>query len=292
MMTPKKLGLAIAAPLCWGTTFTLAKPTLAHFSPIFMMLVVYCGITLIMLLTVRESFKTPWQKLLIISALAVTIQGALLFSAIPYLDATTSNLVLQTQVPAAVVMGWLIAKEQLNAQKIIGTAIAVLGVAIVIGLPEKRPPLLPVLMVVISGFVWAAGQVLTRIWSKESGLMMLKANALFSLPQLLLATFLLENGQWHSVQAATAYDWGMIFFVGFVGFYLAYIAWFSLLKIARVDEAAPFILLMTPVGIITAVVFLGERMSLPQIIGAAVLMFGLAVVNGLFGRKQPELLAP
>ena len=76
-------------------------------------------------------------------------------------------------------------------------------------------------------------------------------------------------------------------FVAVVGFYLAYIAWYSLLRRVRMDEAAPFILLMTPIGLLTAVVVLGEHMSLVQIIGATVMLFGLAIVNGLiFGAAK------
>jgi O-acetylserine/cysteine efflux transporter len=281
MMKPKPLALALATPLCWGTSFTIAKPAVAHFPPLFMMLLVYAGIAVITLFTVRGKFKTPWPHLLLISALSVTIQGAFLFTAMQGVEATTANLVLQTQVPAAVFLGWLLAGEKLDGQKILGTAIALVGVAIVIGLPEKRPALTPVLMIIASGAVWAAGQVLARKLSLESGVMLLKANALFGVPQLLLATILLEGGQLQSVQTASAMDWAMLAFVGFIGFYVAYILWFSLLKIARVDEAAPFILLMTPIGLITAVLFLGERMSLAQIIGATVLMFGLAIVNGI-----------
>jgi O-acetylserine/cysteine efflux transporter len=286
MAISKKLFLSVLAPVCWGSSFTLAKSTVAHFPPLFMMLMVYTGIAMIMLLTVRESFKTPWPQLLLISAFCVTIQGALLFMAIGDVEATTANLVLQTQVPAAVFMGWLIANENLNFQKIFGTAVAILGVAIVIGLPEKRPPFVPVAMIIVSGFVWAAGQVLARKLSKDSGIMLLKSNALFGVPQLVVATLVMETGQWQSIVSATPLDWVLLAFVGGVGFYVAYICWFSLLKIARVDEAAPYILLMTPVGIVTAFLFLHERMSLAQIIGAIVLMFGLAIVEGLVKFKR------
>ena len=74
-----------------------------------------------------------------------------------------------------------------------------------------------------------------------------------------------------------------------VGFYLAYIAWFSLLRQVRMDEAAPFILLMTPIGLLTAVLVLGETMSTAQILGAIVLLLGLAIVNGI-GFKNFNLL--
>jgi len=280
-MSPRNLSLAILAPLCWGLTFTLAKPVVTHFPPIFMMFLVYTCIALVMAFTHPQPFKTDWKKLLLISSLAVTIQGGLLFYAVKDVDATTSNLVLQAQVPAGVIMGWLIAGEPMKTSRIIGTVIAVLGVVIVIGLPEKKPPLVPVLMIVLAGFVWAAGQVLARMLSKDSGAMILKANAWFATPQLLLLTLLMEHGQWQSLATATSQQWLLFAFVGFFGFYVAYMTWFTLLKSVTVDQAVPFILLMTPIGLVGAVVFLGESITAIQLIGGAVLMLGLAVVNGL-----------
>lgn len=287
MMPRRSLLLALVPPLCWGTGFTLTKPAVSHFQPLFMMLLVYSGIALVMLFTPRTWPRTPWPKLLAISACSVTIQGALLFSAIAHVDATTANLVLQTQVPIAIFFGWLLLGEALSPRKIIGTAIALAGVAIVIGLPEQKPPLLPVAVVIVAGAVWALGQVLTRLWSQDTGLMVLKANALFGVPQLLLATILLERGQWQAVLSATPIQWFYLSFVGIIGFYTAYVAWFTLLKRVRVDEATPFVLLMTPIGVLTAIVLLGEQLQAAQVIGGAILLAGLAVVSGVTWRPGP-----
>lgn len=285
-MSPKTLLLALVAPFCWGTGLAMAKPAVTHFPPLFMMLLVYSGIAVIMLITVRDRIKTPWRSLLLISAFSVTIQGAFVFWGLRGVEATTANLVLQTQVPMAVFLGWLVAGEELNLRKIMGTMIALVGVAIVIGLPEQRPALLPVTLIILGGFFWAFGQVLARKLSQDSGIMLLKANALMGIPQLILATAIFETGQWQSITSAGSVEWATLAFVGFVGFYLAYIAWFSLLRRCRMDEAAPFVLLMTPIGLLTAVIVLGERMSGAQLLGAAVLLLGLAIVNGFLMPKQ------
>ena len=285
-MNAKTLLLALVAPFCWGTGLAMAKPAVTHFPPLFMMLLVYFGIAVIMLITVRDRIKTPWRSLLLISAFSVTIQGAFVFWGLRGVEATTANLVLQTQVPMAVFLGWFIAGEELNLRKIMGTAIALAGVAIVIGLPEQRPALLPVTLVILGGFFWAFGQTLARKLSQDSGIVLLKANALMGVPQLILSSAIFETGQWHSITSAGTIEWATLAFVGFVGFYLAYIAWFSLLRRCRMDEAAPFVLLMTPIGLLTAVIVLGERMSGAQLLGAAVLLLGLAIVNGFLMPKQ------
>jgi O-acetylserine/cysteine efflux transporter len=281
MRNSQTLLLAFAAPLCFGTGFTLAKPAVTHFPPLLMMLFAYGFIALVSLFTVRAPLKTPWIKSCLIATCAVTIQGALLFWGLRNTDSTTANLLLQMQVPAAVLLGWLLLGENLSLQKTLGTLIAVLGVAIIIGLPEQRPPVLPVVLIVTSGFVWALGQVLIRKWSKDDGEGTLKANALWGVPQLFAATMLIEQGQWQAILTAGTNEWATLAFVVVIGFYIAYRAWFATVKRMPMDEAAPWILLMTPIGLITVVLFLGERMGVVQIAGAIILMVGLAIVNGL-----------
>ncbi len=286
-MKIKTLLLGLAAPLFWGTGLTLAKPAVTHFPPLFMMLLVYGGIALVMLVTVREKIKTPWKSVQLIAAFAVTIQGAFLFWGLRGVEAATANLVLQTQVPMAVLLGWMMTGEALNARKLIGMAVALAGVAIVIGLPEQRPPMFPVALIIVGAFFWALGQVFAQKLGKDSGVVLLKANAIASTPQLFIATALIETGQIESITSAGPIEWATLAFVGIVGFYFAYIAWFSLLRRAPMDEAAPFILLMTPIGVLTAVIVLGETISPAQILGGAVLLFGLAIVSGLvFSKTQ------
>lgn len=287
MMQPRNLLIALLPPLFWGVGFTISKPAAAQFQPLFMMLMVYTVIAVIMLVTHREMPRTPWPRMVIISAFSVTIQGALMFSALAHVDATTANLVLQTQVPIAILLGWLILGEALDARKIVGTAIALAGVGIVIGLPQEKPPLLPVLAIILAGGTWALGQVLARLWSQDSGLIVLKGNALFGVPQLLVATLVLERDQWQSIVTATPLDWFYLAFVCFIGFYAAYAAWFTLLKRVRVDEATPFVLLMTPIGVVSAVVLLGEKLHWPQVVGGIILLLGLAIVSGVLARRMP-----
>lgn len=251
-----------------------------------MMLLVYGTIAVITVITVRDRIKTRALDMLAISAFSITIQGAFLFWGLKALDATTVNLVLQTQVPMAIIMGWLLAGESLNLRKNIGMAVALLGVAIVIGMPEQRPPLWPVVMIFLCAFFWALGQVLARKLSLDSGIVLLKANALYAVPQLIVASWLLDENQFLSLTTANLSQWLALIFVIFVGFYFAYLAWFTLLKEVRVDVAAPFILLMTPIGVLAAYFGLGETLSWAQIIGGLVLLLGLAVANGLIMRPK------
>lgn len=280
-MTPRQIAIACISPICFGMGFTIAKPALEQFPPLFLMLMVYGAIALYFVAVRRSKVTTPWLSILVIASCAVTIQGAMLFGALHELPATTTSLVLQMQVPFAVIFGWLLLGETFDGRKTAGTLIAMLGVVMVIGLPEDKPPLWPLVMVIGSGFVWALGQALARRLGKDLGLGMLQANSYGAVPQLMLATLLLESGQWSSVVSATPWHWAMLAFVAVIGFYVAYWSFYAVLSECRMDEVAPFILLMPLVSVLTAWALLGESVNLAQVAGGFVIMAGLGVITGL-----------
>jgi O-acetylserine/cysteine efflux transporter len=278
-MKARDILLALVPPICWGAGFTIAKPAITQFPPLMMMLLVYGAIAVILALTVRSAIRTPWGALSLIAAFGITIQGAFIFIALQGLTASVASLVIQIQVPCAVVLGWIIGGDAFSMRKLIGTIVATLGVVLVIGLPEEKPPLVPVLLMVAGAFFWAVGQVLARKLGRDEGIVQLKGLAFAGLPQLLVATLLLESGQWQAVATATAMDWLALAFVAGVGFYLAYASWYSLLRRHSVDTIAPFVLLMPVVGIFTAALLLGEQVTTAHLIGGAVIIIGLVIVT-------------
>ncbi|CAN5272366.1 EamA family transporter [soil metagenome] len=287
-MTPRDILLALVPPLCWGVGFAIAKPAVTHFPPLFMMTLVYCAIALTMSLTARAPVRTPWLSLFLISLFVVPLQGILIFTGLRGLEAGVATLVIQIQVPFAVVLGWLVAGENLNLRKCAGTLVALAGVALVIGLPQATPPLVPVLLVIAGSLIWALGQVLARKLGRDSGLILYKGVALAGTPQLILATALFETGQWRAVSDAGPWDWAALGFVALVGFYLSYVSWFALLRRFRMDDVAPFTLLMPVTGLIAAALFLGEHIQPAHLIGGAVLIAGLAIVTGLGPFRQTQ----
>lgn len=289
MRDKKALLFATISSFCFGTGFTLAKPAVAHFPPLLLVLFAYIFIAAATFISVRRPFQTHWFHALMIATFGVTLQGALVFQGVQGLESTTANLLLQTQVPAAVGLGWLMLGDRLTLRKSIGTLIALAGVAVIIGVPQERPPLIPAFSIIAGGVFWAFGQVLIRKYSKDDGELTLKANAILGIPQLIVASWILEQGQWQAITSAGWIEWATLAFVCIVGFYGGYLSWFAALKRMPLDELAPWVLLMTPIGLVAAVVILGERMSLVQIAGAIVLMAGLAIVNGIgVPRKVPS----
>jgi O-acetylserine/cysteine efflux transporter len=278
-MKPRDVLLALVPPVCWGAGFTIAKPAIAHFPPLFMMTLVYSAIAVALLMSNRAPIRTSWTSLSVIAAFGITIQGAFIFIALQGLTASVASLVIQIQVPIAVVLGWVVGGDPFSIRKLAGTVIATLGVIMVIGLPEVRPPLMPVGLMIAGALFWAIGQVLARKLGRDEGIVQLKGLALAGLPQLVLATLLLEEGQWPAITTASPRDWLALAFVAGVGFYLAYVAWYTLLRRHPVDSIAPFVLLMPVVGIVSAAALLGETITVAHLVGGGVIILGLVIVT-------------
>jgi O-acetylserine/cysteine efflux transporter len=274
---PRDIALALAAPVLWGVGFTFAKPALAQFPPMLMMVMIYLATTLLLLGRWR-SLRTPLWAILVIGACGGAIQSILIFSGLSHLPASTAVLVLQSQVPFAVLSAWVIGKEQLSLARLIGIAIAIGGVALVAGAPESVSNYPALLMVIVGALVWAVAQAMIRAFGRDDGITTMGMTGLVSAPLALIGSLLFESRQWESVRTATPANWGALLLVLLLGYLLAYSAWYQLLGKYRVDQVTPFILLMPVAGVITGALALDEQLTPAVLIGGAIILVGLWIV--------------
>jgi O-acetylserine/cysteine efflux transporter len=288
-MTPKDIVRAALVPVCWGLGYTMAKPAIDHFPPLFMVGLTYLANFLVINALWPSRQLTPHWHVMLITSCVVTIQAGLGFYGYRHVSASLAVLVVQVQVPIAVLFGWWLLKEELSLARAIGIAVAFGGVALVVGLPTHQPPWLPVTLLIIGAGVWAFGQVLVKKLSRDAGLPLLRAISLHAVPQCLLASLLLEGGQWQAIQTANPLQWAGFLTFSVVGFFCGYVLWYSVLSRNRIDEVTPFVLLMPVVGVFAAVLVLGEALIAPNLIGGAIVILGVAIVSGL---RLPHWLWP
>ncbi len=268
--------LALCVPILWGVGFTLAKPAVAQFPPLMMMAIAYL-VTAIMLVPGAGRFQTPWWRLVLIAALGATIQGGLIFTGLAALPASTATLVLQLQVPFAVLCAWALGRDRLDARRLMGIAVAFAGVALVTGSPAPAARW-PLLLVALGSLSWAAGQAVAQAVARDEGRTLTAAIAVYALPQLVLASAVLERGQLTALRTADALDWTAMLGLALAGFVVAYSIWYALLRRYPMDQIAPFMLLMPVVGVAFSALVLGERPALIELGGGVVIVAGLALV--------------
>jgi len=276
-MKPTDIALALTVPVLWGFGFALAKPAVAHFPPLLLMAMTY-GVTGLCLSRRIPAVRTPFATLTMLALFVATIQAGLIFYGLAQLPASVAVLILQSSVPFSVLFAWPMAGERPTAKRLLGMGLSFVGIVIIVGAPKEAPSWIPALMVFAGAAFWALGQAAARRFGRDDGTTLTAGIAVHALPQMLLASALLEHGQWASIVSATPRDWATFAAFSLLGFVLAYSIWYGLLRRYRVDQVMPFSLLMPVVGVLTGMLLLGEKMTMNELAGGAVVMAGLAVV--------------
>ncbi len=290
-MNPRDIALAVLPPAFWAIAYVIAKPATAHFPPMLLMSMVY-GLTALILVRPWRGWRTPLRILLASATLGGAVQSALIYCGIARVPASMAILVVQSQVPFAVLAAWAFGQERMNLRRLAGIAVSLAGVALVVGAPNALGEIGGLLLIVLGTAAWGVAQGVIRVGSRDPGNMLMGAIALLAAPQLLVLSFVLESGQIEALTSAGWLDWSTVAILALAGYAIPYSIWYGLLRRLRVDQIAPFALLMPIIGVLTSAAFLGERPSLLSLLGGAVILFGLALVVGMpVGRRATAELA-
>jgi O-acetylserine/cysteine efflux transporter len=276
-MPIKDIGLAVLVQVIWGVGFTSMKPFVAAFPPMLFIALVYAIIALAVTPLAPRS-TTPLRWMMLIAALGGSVQSCLLALGLSMLPASTSTLLLQLTVPFAILLSWIARIDRPNLRNGLGCAVALAGVAIVIGAPGEENSWLGVAVIAIASLSWSAAQILIRLRCRDSGASFYAAMARHAWPQALIASLILERGQLDLIARASLGEWIGLAAIALVGFAGGYILWYKLLVRNRIDQLLPFTLLMPPIGVATGVLWFGEPLRPSLIAGGMVILLGLAVV--------------
>ena len=258
-MPAKDIALAVLVQLIWGVGFTSMKPFVAAFPPLVFVAFVYAIIALAVTPLAPRS-TTPFGWMMLIAALGGSIQSCLLALGLSLLPASTSTLLLQLTVPFAILMSWIARIDRPNLRNGLGCAVALAGVAIVIGAPGETNSWIGVAVIAIASLSWSAAQILIRLRCRDSGTTFYAAMARHAWPQALIASVLLERDQLSQLASASVGDWVGLVTIALVGFAGGYILWYHLLVRNRIDQLLPFTLLMPPIGVATGALVLDESL--------------------------------
>lgn len=222
--------------------------------------------------------QTPFWAIVVAATLGASLQSALIFSGIARVPASMAILVVQSQVPFAVLAAWAIGQEQINNTRFLGIALSLVGVALVVGLPDSIGQIEGLFLIVFGTLSWGVAQGIIGTVSRDTGGRLMGAMSALAAPQLLIISLLLENGQRRALLEASRVDWAAVAVLALGGFVAAYVIWYDLLRRYRMDQIAPFALMMPIIGVFSAFLLLGERPSLITLGGGLIILFGLAIV--------------
>ena len=289
-MNSKQILLALVVPITWGLGFTLAKIGMEQFSALLIMSIRF-GIAGLVLVWFT---KPPWghmREIFIVALIGSTIQYGLTYNGLKGIDASTAAILVQLEGPILALMGTILLKEKLGLTRAFGMGLAFAGVFIIAGEPRLEGHIDSVLLLVAGSAVWAVAQIMISRLKGLSGITILAWVAIMATPQMLLASFIIEDGQWQAITTASLFDWSIIFYLAFIMTVLGYSVWYHLLSSVDVSKVSPFLMLLPITSIIAGMILLDEQFTKAMAIGGVMIMIGVAstLINWNWSKKQLKL---
>ena len=270
--------LAISVAVLWGMGFIVAKSAMSHFSPILLMGLRFTLTSLCLIWFFRPPSGYFW-RLLVISFISATLQYGLTFYGVQGIDASTAALLVQLEVPFGLILAWLILGDSISFRQAIGILISFCGAILIIGEPKLSGDLLFAFLVIAGAFVWAVGQILIKKLGDFGGFKLISCVALYAAPQLLFASFLIENNQLEQIKTAPVSAWLAVAYLGLIMTALGYGLWYHLIGKYNVNKVMPFLLLLPATSVFGGIFFLDETLTVKIAIGGLLAMVGVAIIT-------------
>jgi O-acetylserine/cysteine efflux transporter len=289
-MPQKDILSALLVVVAWGINFVIMKIGLHGVPPMLLGALRFLLAASPVLFIKRP--QVPWRWLV---AYGLTIsfgQFAFLFSALyAGMPAGLASLVLQAQAFFTLIFAGVALGERLRTQNFLGLVIAAAGLA-VIGLQAG-------VAITVTGFAltlcaavcWATGNIVTKKIGPTDLVGLVVWGSLIPPLPFLLMSYWLEGPQ-RIADALIGIDARSVFaviYLAFISTIIGYGLWGRLMSRYPASQVAPFSLLVPVVGLASASLFLGERLSSVQLAGTVLVMAGLAI--NVFGSRMVRGLA-
>jgi drug/metabolite transporter (DMT)-like permease len=285
----------LSVPAIWGGTFIAGRIASAHLEPTssgalrFMMAFVALCIALHFsegISTLRKITKKQLIGTAIMGVSGIFAYNLLFFGALAILPATRTSLFVALNPAVTVILAFFVFREKLSLQKIIGILIALIGVTIVVTKGDFSQIATSFgtgeIMMICAVSSWAVYTLASRWTMTEVNVSISALNAitiaagwgmifltLHAAPSLVKTNF---NAIPFSV-------WTSLFFLGVIGTAVAFVWYAQALQQLGAAKTVVFNNLVPVFGVFFGWALLGENLSFSLLLGGAIAVTGVFIVN-------------
>jgi len=276
--------------LSWGASFVATKVALRDAQPAtvvwlrFAMGVVILGTAVV----VRKQLALPRRKdlayFILLGFIGITFHQWLQSTGLLTTQATATAWIVATSPIFIALLGWLFLKEKLGGMRVGGIALAFVGVLLVVSKGNLESLLIGSaittgdILIFISAPNWAVFSVLSRKGLKQQP----AARMMFFVMLFgwLFSSILFFSGPGLSdIAHLTTQGWMGVAFLGVFCSGLAYIFWYDALQALPASQVGVFLYLEPLVTVVVAAILLREPLLLASLVGGAVILLGVWMVN-------------
>jgi O-acetylserine/cysteine efflux transporter len=287
-MKLRDLGWMLLIQAIWGVNFVVVKTGLDHMPPLFFVALRFTFAALI-LVPFSGLPRAHLKRVIPLSFTLGVMHFTLIYTGMHYLNAATTAIAVQLQVPFSAILAAIFFKETLHWRRITGMVIAFGGIVLIAGQPEFLAQPWPLISVIAAALVWSIANVQVKMLGDEIDAVQLNGwIAILAAPQLLVVSYALEGDRW---PGPTEIGWGGAFALAYQAVIVAafsYWIWYNLMRRYPVNLVMPFMLLQPLIGAAAGVVFRDEVITMPMIIGGIGILIGVAIII----LRRPAVIAP
>ncbi len=278
---------ALLVILIWGVNFIVMKWGLQELSPLMLSALRFLMASVPLLLFVRKPASLSWGVLAAYGLVQGVGQFGLLFAGMALgMPAGMASVVLQAQAFASLLLGALFLKEEPKPWQWMGLCIAIAGLAVIAmarGEGAGSMTLIGFFLTLAAAVMWACANLISRHAARQGPyepLPFIVWSSVFAVLPLLLLSLCLEGGSVRMLGQLQGLGWqglGSVAYLAFLSTLLGYGLWTKLLQRYPVGTVAPLSLLVPVIGLVAAMLLLGERPVLQHWLGTLAVLVGLGV---------------
>jgi drug/metabolite transporter (DMT)-like permease len=271
--------------IIWGTTYIVTKIAIREVPPLTLAALRFLITALVLLpfAIAAGGLKRLPRPLPIRDIVAMALTGFVLYYAffnyaLEYGSASQGALI-QALLPVGVAIAAVIVlKEKLSKTRVSGIALAVLGVAIIVvaGKSDSASPnpLLGAVLMLFSVVAWSIYTVqVKRLADVEPTVLLTAIASVGTLIQIPLVAF--ELARHPQPLAISMQGWASVVFLGAIASGLGLLVYNRALRLLDASLVGTYINLVPIVGVVSAVLLLGESLQGWQILGSVLALVGV-----------------
>ncbi len=292
-LSKTKLGAYIAAVLAivlWGMSFVSIKIALDEVTPLSMILLRFTIAA--MMIGLAAMFRKEWSQLTRsdflplagVGLVGITLQQLLQVGGQAMAQASVAGVLAATAPAFIVILAAIFLRERQTNQRIIGVGLALIGAFLVvtngkIGSVELEPVSFQgSLLVLASSIVWAVFIILSKKAVHNRPAMPV-TSALFIFGAFFTLPLWLAARGWEDLVGISPTGWSAILFTSIFCTGAAYLLNTFALKHISASQVGVVQTLEPLVAVSTALLILGEELTLPIVIGSVCILVGIVLAQ-------------
>jgi O-acetylserine/cysteine efflux transporter len=285
--------LALLVVVLWGLSFIAIKWGVGVAPPLLLTALRFFFAAVPAVFFVKPP-KVRLSILVLYGLMTGVFQFGTVFVAIKFgMPAGLASLIVQMQAFFTVGFAVAVLGERPGWAQGIGAAIALAGILVIAAERVGGAALWPFLLTLVSAMCWGVANIATKRAGQIDMLAYVAWSSLVAPLPLRVASLILEGpaADWAALTSGGPTLVGVVAFNSYAATLVGFGLWSVLLARYPASTVAPFSLLVPVVGIGASVMLLGERVSLLEAIGSAVIFSGL-LINVFGGRLKRMRAAP